>query len=71
MRIATPVNRSLVRNDRDFCKGCGAWQAGDRKGRPYGELQEVRWGGTMWASSPTEAYLAVRRGGALPLPRAG
>ena len=22
--------------------------------------------GTMWASSPTEAYLAVRRGGALP-----
>ena len=28
-------------------------------------------GGTMWASSPTEAYLEVRRGGALPLPRAG
>ena len=46
-------------------------RAGDREGRPYGELQEVRWGGTMWASSPTEAYLEVRRGGALPLPRAG
>ena len=25
----------------------------------------------MWASAPTDAYLAVRRGGALPLPRAG
>ena len=36
MRIATPVNRSLVRNDREFCKGCGAKQAGDREGRPYG-----------------------------------
>ena len=24
----------------------------------------------MWASAPTEAYLVVRRGGALPLPRA-
>ena len=23
---------------------------------PYGGLQEVRWGGTMWASSPTEGY---------------
>ena len=23
------------RNDRDFCKGCGARQAGDREGRPY------------------------------------
>ena len=23
------------RNDRDFCKECGARQAGDREGRPY------------------------------------
>ena len=29
-------------------------RAGDREGRPYGGLQGVRWGGTMWASSPTE-----------------
>ena len=27
-------------------------------------------GGTMWGAAPTEAYLVVRRGGALPLPRA-
>ena len=25
----------------------------------------------MWASPPTESYHGVRRGGALPLPRAG
>ena len=30
---------------------------------PYGGLQGVRWGGTMWASSPTESYHGVRRGG--------
>ena len=33
-------------------------------------LQGARYGGPMWASAPTEAYLVVRRGGALPLPRA-
>ena len=27
--------------------------------------------GPMWASAPTESYHGVRRGGALPLPRAG
>ena len=32
-RIATGA--VLPRNDRDFCKGCGARQAGDREGRPY------------------------------------
>ena len=33
----------------------------------------VRWltGGGLRAARPTEAYFAVRRGGALPLPRAG
>ena len=40
MRIATPVNRSLVRNDKDFCKGCGG-AAGDREGRPYGVVRSV------------------------------
>ena len=30
----------------------------------------VRWDGAMWASAPTKAYLVVRRGGALPRPRA-
>ena len=36
-------------------------------------LPGVRYGigGRTGASAPTEAYLAVRRGGALPLPRAG
>ena len=34
MRIATPVNRSLVRNDRDFCKGCGARPGGRPRGSP-------------------------------------
>ena len=36
-------------------------------------LQEGRYGigGRTEASAPTEVYLAVRRGGALPLPRAG
>ena len=35
-------------------------------------LPGVRYGigGPMWASAPTEVYLGVRRGGALPLPRA-
>ena len=32
-RIATLAVRP--RNDRDFYKGCGARQAGDREGRPY------------------------------------
>ena len=38
-----------------------------------GFLQGVRCnsGGRTGASAPTEVYLAVRRGGALPLPRAG
>ena len=37
-----------------------------------GGLQGVRWlvGGGTHGSRPTEAYLVVRRGGALPLPRA-
>ena len=30
----------------------------------------VRWDGAMWASPPTESYHGVRRGGALPRPRA-
>ncbi len=34
----------------------GAVQRADRGVRPYGGLLEVRWGGTMWASSPTEWY---------------
>ena len=35
-------------------KGCSARQAGDRKGRPYGGLQVVRWGGRTESSAPTE-----------------
>ena len=34
VRIATPVTRSLVRNDTG--PGLDAQSAGDRKGRPYG-----------------------------------
>ena len=30
----------------------------------------MQYGGPMWGASPTEVYLGVRRGGALPLPRA-
>ena len=37
---------------------------------PYGEVIGSTVGRTE-ASAPTEVYLAVRRGGALPLPRAG
>ena len=38
MRIATAVNRSLVRNDRDFCKGCGA-----RPGGPSARVAPTGW----------------------------
>ena len=39
--------------------------------RPYGGIQGVRGGGSSGRPTPTEVYFAVRRGGALPLPRAG
>ena len=35
----------------------------DRVVRPYGGLQEVRWGGPMWASAPTEALQGVQWAG--------
>ena len=36
---------------------------------PTDELQVVRWGGTMWASSPTQRLtIEFRRGGALLRP---
>ena len=38
-------------------KGCSARQAGDRKGRPYGGLHEVRWGGRTEAARPYENVL--------------
>ena len=37
-RIATPVNRSPVRNDRDFCKECGA-----RPGGPSAKVAPTGW----------------------------
>ena len=40
-----------------------------REPRPYGQLGGW-YGGPMWASAPTESYHGVRRGGALPRPRA-
>ena len=48
--------------------------AGEARGvgdaAPYGRIIDGAVGRTE-ASTPTEVYLAVRRGGALPLPRAG
>ena len=41
---------------------CGAWQAGDREGRPYGGLQGVPCGRTG-ASAPTDMWKRLRRAG--------
>ena len=49
-------------------EACGA---GDRKGRPYGGLQEVPACGPMWASAPTEGckkLVRYRAGGVEPHP---
>ena len=61
-RVGRPQGSPL----RKRYKGCSARQAGDRKGRPYGGLQEVRWGGRTEASAPTKMCC---RGGVLPRPR--
>ncbi len=63
-RAGRPGGRPL----RKRYKGCSARQAGDRKGRPYGGLQEVRWVGRTEASAPTKMCC---RGGVLPRPREG
>ena len=58
------------RNDMVFYRGCRARPVrADRGVRPYGQLGGW-YGGPMWASAPTESYHGVRRGGALPRPRA-
>ena len=73
------------RNDREFYMGCGGISDGRTGASAPTEMSEhlrraacphaalmVRWltGGGLRAARPTEAYFAVRRGGALPLPRA-
>ena len=65
--------------------GCGGCPGGRTESSAPTEMSEhlrraacphaavmVRWltGGGLRAARPTEAYFAVRRGGALPLPRA-
>ena len=75
-----------LRNDREFYMGCGGCPGGRTGASAPTEMPEhlrraacphaavmVRWltGGGLRAARPTEAYFAVRRGGALPLPRAG
>ena len=74
-----------LRNDREFYMGCGGCPGGWTEASAPTEMSEhlrraacphaavmVRWltGGGLRAARPTEAYFAVRRGGALPLPRA-
>ena len=74
-----------LRNDREFYMGCGGCPGGRTGASAPTEMSEhlrraacphaavmVRWltGGGLRAARPTEAYFAVRRGGALPLPRA-
>ena len=74
-----------LRNDREFYMGCGGCPGGRTESSAPTEMPEhlrraacphaavmVRWltGGGLRAARPTEAYFAVRRGGALPLPRA-
>ena len=74
-----------LRNDREFYMGCGGISGGRTGASAPTEMSEhlrraayphaavmVRWltGGGLRAARPTEAYFAVRRGGALPLPRA-
>ena len=44
------------RNDMVFARRTVRNRRADRGVRPYGGVQGVRWGGTMWASSPTEGY---------------
>ena len=56
-----PLRKS--KGDADCHSQCAHWLRNDT-------LQVVRWGGPMWGAAPTKAYLVVRRGGALPLPRA-
>ena len=63
-RVGRPQGSPL----RKRYKGCSARQAGDRKGRTYGGLQEVWWGGRTEASAPTKMCC---RGGVLPRPREG
>ena len=58
MRIATASVRTGFAMTGIFARGAVQGRVGDREGRPYGELQEVRWGGTMWASSPTDTFIA-------------
>ena len=55
MRIATGAVRP--RNDRVFTGGAGECPAGDRKGRPYGGLQGVRWGGRPRGSPRVCVYI--------------
>ena len=74
-----------LRNDRGFYMACGRISGGRTGASAPTEMSEhlrraacphaavmVRWltGGGLRAARPTEAYFAVRRGGALPLPRA-
>ncbi len=74
-----------LRNDREFYMGCGGCPGGRTGASAPTEMSEhlrraayphaavmVRWltGGGLRAARPTEAYFAVRRGGALPLPQA-
>ena len=47
-RVGQPQGSPL----RKRYKRCSARQAGDRKGRPYGGLQEVRWGGQTRGRPP-------------------
>ena len=55
-RVGRPQGSPL----RKRYKGCSARQAGDRKGRPYGGLQEVRRGGRTESSAPTEGLQKAR-----------
>ena len=70
-RVGRPQGSRL----RKRYKGCSARQAGDRKGRPYGGLQEVWWGRQTRGRPPLRKcvvgagfYPAHR--GAKPLPYA-
>ena len=64
-RAGRPGGRPLrMRN-----KGCNG--RATARVAPTEGYKECLAGGRTGASAPTEAYLAVRRGGALPLPRAG
>ena len=71
VRIATASVRTGFAMTSFFARSAIQVRAGRPGGRPLRMRNKRRNGRATARVAPTKAYLAVRRGGALPLPRAG